>query len=136
MPEYDFIIIGGGAAAFAAATKASDLGVRTAMINDGLPIGGTCVNVGCVPSKHLLAVGDELFYPPRSPFESIRFEHQPAFDFKAAIDEKRRLVSGYHTCAGLLCGDPCSFSRCNHPYSSGHLRTQFHIFSGTPTIAE
>ena len=61
MPDYDFIIIGGGAAAFAAATKASALGLKTAIINDGLPIGGTCVNVGCVPSKHLLAVGDQLY---------------------------------------------------------------------------
>ncbi len=42
--QYDFIIIGAGAAAFAAATKASELGIKTAMINDGLPIGGTCVS--------------------------------------------------------------------------------------------
>jgi mercuric reductase len=43
MADYDFIIIGAAAAAFAAATKASELGLRTAMINDGLPLGGTCV---------------------------------------------------------------------------------------------
>jgi len=92
MPDFAFIILGGGAAAFAAATKASDLGVRTAIINDGLPIGGTCVNVGCVPSKHLLAVGDELFYPPRSPFEALSRE-QGRFDFRTAIEEKRRLVT-------------------------------------------
>jgi mercuric reductase len=49
-----FLILGGGAAAFSAATRANDLGVETVMINAGLPIGGTCVNVGCVPSKHLL----------------------------------------------------------------------------------
>ena len=35
--QYDFIIIGAGAAAFAATTKASELGVKTAMVNDGLP---------------------------------------------------------------------------------------------------
>jgi len=51
-----FLILGGGAAAFSAATRANDLGVDTVMINAGLPIGGTCVNVGCVPSKHLLEV--------------------------------------------------------------------------------
>jgi len=51
-----FLILGGGAAAFSAATRANDLGVETLMINAGLPIGGTCVNVGCVPSKHLLEV--------------------------------------------------------------------------------
>jgi mercuric reductase len=84
MRDYDLVIIGGGAAAFAAATKATDLGLRSVMINDGLPLGGTCVNVGCVPSKHLLAVGDEYFYPQNG--------HAASFNFRAAIDEKRRLV--------------------------------------------
>lgn len=51
---YDLIVIGGGAGAFAAAIKANELGAKTALINDGLPLGGTCVNVGCVPSKILL----------------------------------------------------------------------------------
>jgi mercuric reductase len=92
VPDYDFIIIGGGAAAFAAATKASELGVKTAMINDGLPIGGTCVNVGCVPSKHLLAVGDEYFYPQRPVFDALKDGPRSTFDFKTAIEEKRRLV--------------------------------------------
>lgn len=54
MERPDLIIIGGGAASFAAATKAADLEKRVLMINDGLPLGGTCVNVGCVPSKFLL----------------------------------------------------------------------------------
>ena len=92
MPDYDFIIIGGGAAAFAAATKASELGLTTGMINDGLPIGGTCVNVGCVPSKHLLAVGDLLYYPQHPAFDALKNGHKPSFDFKAAIEEKRHLV--------------------------------------------
>ncbi|MBI4328405.1 MAG: mercury(II) reductase [Chloroflexi bacterium] len=91
--KYPFIIVGGGAAAFAAATKASDLGVKTAMINAGLPLGGTCVNVGCLPSKHLLTVGDELYYPSRPRFKAIGNGHEPAFDFRAAIQEKRDLVN-------------------------------------------
>ena len=90
--QYDFIIIGGGAGAFAAATKASELGIQAAMVNDGLPIGGTCVNVGCVPSKHLLAVGDEHFYAQRPVFDALKNGHKPAFDFRTAIEEKRRLV--------------------------------------------
>lgn len=93
MSDFDFIIIGGGAAGFAAATKASEHGARTAMINDGLPLGGTCVNVGCVPSKHLLAVGDASFYAGRPRFDALRDGHQAAFDFRAAIAEKRRLVA-------------------------------------------
>lgn len=37
--------------AFAAAIRANELSAKTVMINTGLPIGGTCVNVGCIPSK-------------------------------------------------------------------------------------
>jgi mercuric reductase len=89
---YEFIIVGGGAAAFAAATKASELRIGTAIVNSGLPIGGTCVNVGCVPSKHLLAVGDEYFYPQRPAFAALRDGHRSRLDFRAAIEEKRQLV--------------------------------------------
>ena len=51
MKTYDLIIFGGGAGGFAAAITANDQKVKTAMINTGLPLGGICVNVGCVPSK-------------------------------------------------------------------------------------
>lgn len=93
MDNYDLIIIGGGAAAFAAATKAADLGKTALMINSGLPLGGTCVNVGCVPSKHLLSVGNDLYYGPRSNFKAVSTGHRPDFDFKAAIQEKDDLVA-------------------------------------------
>ena len=93
MSNYDLIIIGAAAAAFAAATKASDLGARALMINSGLPIGGICVNVGCVPTKNLLTVGDELYYGPRSRFSAISDGHTPSFDFNAAIQEKDGLVA-------------------------------------------
>ena len=97
MSNPDLIIIGGGAAAFAAATKASGLGKTALMVNAGLPIGGTCVNVGCVPSKHLLAVGDELYYGPRSNFKALRNGHESGFDFQTAIEEKRELVGALRT---------------------------------------
>lgn len=60
MEKYDLAIIGGGAGAFAAAIKANELGAKTAFINSGLPLGGTCVNVGCVPSKTLLYAAELL----------------------------------------------------------------------------
>ncbi len=52
--NFDLIIIGGGSAAFAAAIYANEQSLSTLVINAGLPIGGTCVNVGCVPSKFLI----------------------------------------------------------------------------------
>lgn len=53
MTEFDLLIVGGGSAGFAAAIKAADLGARAAMAEGGT-LGGTCVNVGCVPSKTLI----------------------------------------------------------------------------------
>lgn len=90
--SYDLIIVGGGAAAFAAATKANDLGKTAVMINDGLPLGGTCVNVGCVPSKHLLAVGAEHYYGSMPRFSANSNGHATSFDFKSAIHQKRDVV--------------------------------------------
>jgi len=93
MNKYDLVIIGGGAAAFAAATRASDLGKTALMINEGLPLGGTCVNVGCMPSKHLLTVGDDLYYPQHPKFAALKNGHTPRFDFAAAIHEKNEMVA-------------------------------------------
>ncbi|HKJ87629.1 MAG TPA: FAD-dependent oxidoreductase, partial [Gammaproteobacteria bacterium] len=48
--HYDFLVIGGGSGGLAAAKRASSHGARTALVGPG-PLGGTCVNVGCVPKK-------------------------------------------------------------------------------------
>ncbi|HEY6224073.1 MAG TPA: mercury(II) reductase [Gemmatimonadales bacterium] len=55
--EFDLLIVGGGSAGFAAAIKAADLGARVAMI-EAATLGGTCVNVGCVPSKTLIRAAE------------------------------------------------------------------------------
>jgi mercuric reductase len=93
MATYDLVILGGGAAAFAAATKANDLGRTALMVNSGLPIGGTCVNVGCIPTKNLLTVGDELYYGQHPRFKALHNGDRPALDFSAAIAEKDEIVA-------------------------------------------
>ncbi|MFK5925019.1 MAG: mercury(II) reductase [Desulfuromusa sp.] len=89
--NYDLIILGGGAAAFAAATEADRRELKTLMINAGLPLGGTCVNVGCVPSKHLLALGKTLHHPAHPDFPSVA-ALTPTFDFDRAMADKDELV--------------------------------------------
>lgn len=89
--SYDLVIIGGGSAAFAAALRASELGGRVLIVNDGLPIGGTCVNVGCIPSKTLLRAGEANHRAAHHSFDGIRSESRVT-DFKAIIEQKRRLV--------------------------------------------
>lgn len=51
--EYDIIVIGGGAAGFSAVVAAAERGASVLLVSEG-PLGGTCVNFGCVPSKHVL----------------------------------------------------------------------------------
>ncbi len=56
---YDLAVIGAGSAGFSAAITAAGLGARVALIGHGL-IGGTCVNVGCVPSKTMIRAAEAL----------------------------------------------------------------------------
>jgi mercuric reductase len=87
-----FVIIGGGSAAFSAALKAAELGAHATIINDGLPMGGTCVNVGCVPSKTLIRAAEVLHRAQRPPpFAGIAISGR-LLDFKAVIEQKRALV--------------------------------------------
>jgi len=74
MKKFDLIIIGGGAGAFAAAIKANELKAKTAIINSGLPLGGTCVNVGCVPSKVLLRAGEVMHQAKHHGIPGIEIE--------------------------------------------------------------
>lgn len=92
MERYDLIIIGGGATAFAAATETDRLGIKTVMINEGLPMGGTCVNVGCMPTKHLLAVASELHAIRNPRFSSIS-STSPAFDFGKVMVDKDLMIA-------------------------------------------
>ena len=95
MQEYDLIIIGGGAAAFAAANRTNQLKKRTLLINDKniLPLGGTCVNVGCVPSKIMLHQGAEYYYSARNRFRAISMHGEA--DFVEALNETREMVKGF-----------------------------------------
>ena len=95
MEKYELIIIGGGAAGFAAANRANQLKKKTLLINNSniLPLGGTCVNVGCVPSKIMLHQGSEYFYATRSKFRAIKL--QGSADFIEALKETREMVKGF-----------------------------------------
>lgn len=89
--HFNLIIIGGGSAAFAAAIKANELGMTTLMVNGGLPIGGTCVNVGCIPSKHLIRAAEQVHRASYSLFAGIK-PCTPEIDFKKVIQQKKELV--------------------------------------------
>ncbi len=88
--DYDLAIVGSGGGAFAAAIRALGLGARVVMIERGT-IGGTCVNVGCVPSKTLLR-GAEIYHRAgHHPFEGIETKAGAA-DYWSLVAQKDELV--------------------------------------------
>ena len=94
MKQYDLIILGGGAAGFAAAMKANELEAKTLMVNNNsVGIGGTCVNVGCLPTKHLLYIGEFIHKIKERTFNGLN--SSVAFDFRTLIEEKNKLVDKF-----------------------------------------
>jgi len=98
MERYELIILGQGSAAFAAAIKANDLRIKTAVIGGnvtkGTVIGGTCVNVGCMPSKHLITVGTLFYGATNNAFEGIKYS-KGKLNFKKVIRQKEDLVKKF-----------------------------------------
>jgi dihydrolipoamide dehydrogenase len=54
MAQYDLIVIGTGPGGYFCAIRAAQLGLKTAVVEKNATFGGTCLNVGCIPSKALL----------------------------------------------------------------------------------
>lgn len=92
MHDFDLIIIGGGAGAFAGAIKADELKAKTLIVNKGLPLGGTCVNVGCVPSKTLLWAGEVMHQAKYHNIPGIDIEVKN-FDFAQVVQHELDLVA-------------------------------------------
>src|SRR3989475_13145680 len=89
--EFDLLIVGGGSAGFAAAIRAADLGARVA-IAEGGTLGGTCVNVGCVPSKTLIRAAEAQHRRVHHGFRGIAAtDGQP--DWPTVRAEKDALVA-------------------------------------------
>src|SRR2546426_38364 len=62
MDKFDVVIIGSGPGGYVAAIRAGQLGLKTAIIEKDKELGGTCLNVGCIPSKALLTSSDHFMF--------------------------------------------------------------------------
>ena len=77
MAEYDVVIIGGGPGGYNAAIRAGQLGLKVACVEKRATLGGTCLNVGCIPSKALLHAS-ELYEMARKDFAGFGIEVTPS----------------------------------------------------------
>jgi len=89
--RYDLVIIGSGSAAFAAAIRARELGASVAMVERNR-VGGTCVNIGCVPSKALIKAGEYYTSILKSKFSGISATGAN-LDLNKVVEDKNRLIS-------------------------------------------
>jgi len=93
--SYDVIIVGGGPGGYVAAIKAAQLGLKTACIEGRGALGGTCLNVGCIPSKALLH-SSHLYEQAKHDFPThgINIEGSISVDLEKMMKNKNKAVTG------------------------------------------
>ncbi len=90
--EYDVVVIGSGPGGYVCAIKAAQLGLKTAVVEKNPTFGGTCLNVGCIPSKALLHAS-EMFEEAGHGLEKLGIKTSaPKLDLKAMMGHKDTTV--------------------------------------------
>jgi dihydrolipoamide dehydrogenase len=109
MSQFDVVVIGAGPGGYVAAIRAAELGFKTACIDaglnkkgDGPALGGTCLNVGCIPSKALLQTS-ENYHAAQTEFAEHGIDVQvKGFDAKKMIERKDAIVDKLTNGIGFL----------------------------------
>jgi len=92
--KFDVLIIGGGPGGYVAAIRAAQLGLRTACVDARGPLGGTCLNVGCIPSKALLHSSHHFELAEHGMAEHGIKLGKPSLDLAAMMARKEKIVDG------------------------------------------
>src|ERR1035437_9390780 len=90
-PDFDLIVLGAGTGGYTAAFRAAQLGMRVALVDPG-KIGGTCLHVGCIPTKALLESAEFFARLKKAKEFGILLEGQPGFDYDAIAKRRDQVV--------------------------------------------
>ena len=114
MENFDVAIIGGGPGGYVCAIRAAQLGNKVVCIESRGTLGGTCLNVGCIPSKALLH-SSELFHKAKKEFKNIGINvGEPSLDLSKMMGHKSKSVEG------LTKGIEFLFKKNKVTYIKGH----------------
>jgi dihydrolipoamide dehydrogenase len=93
MAQYDVIIIGGGPGGYNAAIRAGQLGLKVALVEGRETLGGTCLNVGCMPSKALLHASELYAAATGDEFAKLGIEVKPKLNLAQMMAQKSESVT-------------------------------------------
>ena len=98
MQEFDLVVIGSGPGGYTGAIRAAQLGMKVTCVEKRKTLGGTCLNVGCIPSKALLNFS-EKYEEAREHFSDIGIKSSIKLDLKKMLSRKEQVVSDL--CKGI-----------------------------------
>ncbi|MCY4512399.1 MAG: dihydrolipoyl dehydrogenase [Bdellovibrionales bacterium] len=90
--EFDLIVIGAGPAGYTGAIRAAQLGLKTAVVEKSKTLGGTCLNVGCIPSKALLESSEHFLFAKEDMEKHGIQIKSPQLDLKQMLNRKNEVV--------------------------------------------
>ena len=100
--KYDLVVIGSGPGGYVCAIKAAQLGLKTAIVEKWSTLGGTCLNIGCIPSKALLHAS-EMFHEAEHGLEALGVKvSKPKLDLRAMMAHKDATVKSNVDGVGFL----------------------------------
>ena len=95
MADFDLVVIGGGPGGYVAAIRAAQLGMKVACVEKEAALGGTCLRIGCIPSKAMLE-SSELFAEARGSFSSHGIKlPNVELDLAVMLKRKDQIVSNF-----------------------------------------
>jgi hypothetical protein len=98
MSNYDVVILGGGPGGYNAAIRAGQLGLKAACVEGRATLGGTCLNVGCMPSKALLHASELYAAAVGTEFANLGIEVEPKLNLAQMMKQKDESVAGLSFC--------------------------------------
>src|SRR5579863_5751549 len=100
--NFDLVVIGAGPGGYVAAIRAAQLGMKVACVEKRPALGGTCLNIGCIPSKALLE-SSELYVQAKNHFGNHGIKTgSVSIDLAALLARKDRVVKGLTEGVGFL----------------------------------
>ncbi|MCI5050155.1 MAG: dihydrolipoyl dehydrogenase [Rickettsiales bacterium] len=111
--DFDLVVIGGGPGGYVGAIRAAQLGLKVACVEKRGALGGTCLNVGCIPSKALLQ-SSEKFEEAKHDFKTHGIDVEPKLNLKQMLKNKEEIIKG------LTGGIELLFKKNKVEYIKGH----------------